>query len=279
MSNRNRSEGWRHAKISGHKYEHMLADEINYDTDHPLREFIEEKWQSKFIQADSSFGTSHLPSILDDKTTSKSDVVVNLESGKNVGISIKKSKSGQVWITSLSRFIDCCNFYGIEISDGALWSLATMTNNLDNQSITETAPLVEFTTLHKSGEFLEQRDNRLLAKSIAEFYPKNWDELVSFFQKNYRFIVEMAFSRGLNATKDGIAELIYYREGQFFTIEEICNLKNVELIDTNSKNRNTIWLPFGFMQVHRPTAKGKSKSGPFSLQFHHNLDRINQNRF
>ena len=47
---------------------------------------------------------------------------------------IKKSKSGQVWIISLSRFIDCCNFYGIEISDGALWSLATMTNNLDNQS-------------------------------------------------------------------------------------------------------------------------------------------------
>ena len=279
MSGRDRSEGWKHAKISGHKYEQTLANELNAGINHDLQEFLESKARSKLINADASFGTAHLNSIFSDKTTSKSDIVAEFESNQKLGISVKKSDSGQVWITSLERFVDCCIHYGIELSEGALWSLCALTGNTKQKKIEYIAPDAILKTLHKkSGELLERKDNRLLAKTIAEYYPENWDELVDFFTDNYSFIASLAFSKGLNANPVAWADMIYYREGSMFDIADICSLGNVDLIDVNSRNRSTIWLPFGFLQVHRPTPKGAIKSGPFFLQFHHNLKRIKQNR-
>ena len=106
MTGRDRSQGWKHAKISGHKYEQTLAIELNEGGNSDLQEFLESKARSKLINADASFGTAHLDSILSDKTTSKSDIVTEFESKHKLGISVKKSDSGQVWITSLDRFVD-----------------------------------------------------------------------------------------------------------------------------------------------------------------------------
>ena len=279
MSGRDRSQGWKHAKVSGHKYEQTLATELNEGINHDLQEFLESKTRGKLMNADASFGTAHLESIFSDKTTSKSDIVAEFESNQKLGISVKKSDSGQVWITSLERFVDCCIHYGIDISEGALWSLCALTGNTKQKKIEYVAPDAVLTTIHKkSGELLERKDNRLLAKTIAEYYPGNWEELVDFLADNYSFIASLAFSRGLNANPIAWADLVYYREGSIFDIDEICSLGNIDLIDVNSRNRSTIWLPFGFLQVHRPTPKGAIKSGPFSLQFHHNLKRIKQNR-
>ena len=80
MSGRNRSAGWQHAKKSGHAYEKILAAEIN-NNEHPnLIAILESKTRRKFVNANAEYGTARVVSILDDTTTSKADIVVELES-------------------------------------------------------------------------------------------------------------------------------------------------------------------------------------------------------
>lgn len=293
MSGRDRSAGWEHAKKSGHAYEKSLAAEIN-NHEHPkLIAILESKTKRKFVNANAEYGTARVLSILDDRTTSKADIVVEFESKfriikwiesklklepKKLGISVKKSVKGQVWITSLDRFEKGCKHYGIKISPLAHWSLCCLTGETGGVPIESFADKVVLTKLHTTGQFLERRDNRLIAKTIADFYPDAWEELVNFFQTNYPKLTMLAFGRGVVSENVGWAEIVYYKNGSIFKIDDLRKLKNTNKIDQNSKSRSTIWLPFGFLQVHRPTPSGQTKSGPFQLQFHHVLDQIMENR-
>ena len=132
MSGRNRRTGWEHAKKSGHEYEKPLATEINTHEHPKLVAILESKSKRKFVNVNAEYGTARLLSILDDRTTSKADIVVELESkfriinwiesklrreAKTLGISVKKSVKGQVWITSLDRFEKCCDSRSAKVVD------------------------------------------------------------------------------------------------------------------------------------------------------------------
>ncbi len=107
MHHRNRAEGWQHAKITGHSNEELCA--------FLLKENLEV--QKRFLNClglknekveEVKTGALHehdVPSILGDKTKAKPDLYVTLSSGNIIGVSLKKSLSGQVFLISVDRFI------------------------------------------------------------------------------------------------------------------------------------------------------------------------------
>ena len=278
MSGRDRRQGWQHAKRSGHKYEVQLADELNTNQAPVLQQMIEAVGGAEFVHADSSFGTSHLTSILGGVTSSKADIVATLFNQSNVGISVKKSNGGQVWIVTYDRFVRGMNYFGVYLPPKADWVLRALTGETNGQSIQTFAPNAVFSRTTK-GVLFEPRDNRLVCETIANYYPAEWEEFVHFFANNYQLVVDLAFRRGLLDDEDGMADIVYYKQGNGFTIADIMMLENSDFktLDQNSRTKSTLWLPFGFLQVHRPTPSGQPKTGPFVLQFHHRLDRILEN--
>ena len=111
-SNRNRSEGWRHAKLDGHANEKQFAELLLRN-----REFISEiekyitKKSPKGSPEISVDGAKHVESIFGDMTTSKVDLSMKWNSGEEINISLKKSDSGQVWLVSVPRFISAMEFH------------------------------------------------------------------------------------------------------------------------------------------------------------------------
>jgi hypothetical protein len=116
---RNRSEGWQHAKISGHENEESFGAFLmsNHDAQEAL--FLA-KFDSGFRM--QSLGTvdvdgaKKVPSLLGDITTSKVDLMISWPQA-SLNISLKKSLSGQVWLVSVDRFLAAMDFYGASASE------------------------------------------------------------------------------------------------------------------------------------------------------------------
>ena len=90
MTNRNRAEGWKHAKLSGHNNEDLLSELIRTNVD------IQKRILACVHQSDEKVVEVHggglheknVDCILEGKTKSKTDIQVILSSGKRVkGIS------------------------------------------------------------------------------------------------------------------------------------------------------------------------------------------------
>lgn len=104
---RNRGEGWKHAKISGHENEDAVYDEILENVELKNRILhAAHKENRKIVSIDvGGLNEKDVPSVMGDKTKSKSDIKVNLDNGETIGISVKKSLSGQVYLIGIDRFI------------------------------------------------------------------------------------------------------------------------------------------------------------------------------
>ena len=107
MSERNRAEGWKHAKLSGHSNETIITDKIN--SDNAFKDALAKRLNIKSSLKLATVGGLNETNVLDvfgGKTKSKTDLVLEWSATKKTNISIKKSASGQVYLIGVQRFID-----------------------------------------------------------------------------------------------------------------------------------------------------------------------------
>lgn len=279
---RDRASGWKHAKLSGHSFEKTFEKMVKEGTD---TDFIEKlKCTAKRlgingepIDCDSSFGKENFTDFTNGHTPSKADAIVKFENGDSLGVSIKKSESGQVHLTKLCRFILGFEYFtSRKIPEDAIWCLKALSGETDGELIEDFANGVKFSQRFDkhTGRLKEIEDNRLFAITINNSFPKKWNGCMDWFKKEIKEITRMVFAKGYCIDPKYHPKLIYYRNHDFISIEDIVNASQDKFIGPDPRGGSTIKLPWGFLQVHRPTRAGAIKKGPFQLQFHHKLERI-----
>lgn len=265
---RNRSEGWKFAKNSGHLNEDMLAniESIPYEISNLIGE------GEKIISINGA-GPSQKKemSVLGHKTTPKIDNIIktNLRSLK---ISLKKSLSGQVLLTSSDNFFDTLEkMFQVKVNDDVRQTMKLFTGE-DNEGVRESLKNddVNRSNLKCSRN---QRTRRLNGEALLKLNPYNTTKLLNFLSDNIVEITKMVFSTGSVKNKDFHVDYLYYKNlvnenksaDTIFNIKDI--LKNVsdKPIEFGPKfGGTTILLPFGHLQMHKNM-----------LQIHHNYEKIN----
>jgi hypothetical protein len=283
-SNRNRSEGWKHAKKTGHDFEEEFARRILLPNDTIYKSFAEflkeQKINAKPVKADASKGKERVYDFTDDGfTQSKADVTITLKDGSNatsLNISIKKPSvtHGQVHLSTLNRFLlRVQNLTQVDITDDVLWVFKAFTGETDNQKITDIATdaVLQSPIISKHNLQAEVYQNRLYITTIQKSYPSKWAGFKDWFQSMLPVITQIVFSSGYCKDSMFHANILYYgKTNRFFLIKDIIKQSgNFELVP-KLKGRyagSTLAMPWGYLQIHRP---GKH-DGPYQLQFHHDL--------
>lgn len=281
-SNRNRSEGWRHAKLDGHANEKLFA-ELLVDDEEFVSE-IEKHITKRFPKGSPEInvdGAKHVQSIFGDMTTSKVDLALEWKSGEHINISLKKSISGQVWLVSVPRFISALEFHlsskidtkvqtGISLFIGGA-NLSNLKNYFDKALASDQKlnPKIAEQELHQS---------RLVAWSIKTNFPSVWEATLNFFNANIGLITKLSFAQGLAKFEEDSADVIIYNKTtggpSIFPIPKIIEkskllTKKVPVMSGPKNGGSTIQLPTGFLQMHHP-------QGDNLLQFHHQYKKISK---
>lgn len=274
MDHRDRAEGWKHAKITGHKNEEIVCELINEDEDIQKRILIAaHKYDRIFVHATcGGLNESNVPSIFGDTTKSKTDIYVKLDNGETINISLKKEKGGQVYLIGPRRFISGFEKqYGIKIPNdvqraiGLFWGCEDDVIDI----------VARYSTTYKD---YETRKHRLVAETLQEYDIELSDSLIEWFSNNIANLFDFCFSKGLAANKKDWAHLVWYRneiseDGE--DVDTILNINDLKNKLTNSSEfgnktgGSTIQLPFGMVQWHSPT-----KKIPGDMQFHHSYEKI-----
>ncbi len=272
---RDRATGWKHAKLSGHKNEKSVVD--LFTNPNFCKSFSERLGIGNIINA--SVGGLHetdVECVIGGLTKSKTDLVLTLEDGKKVNISIKKSTGGQVYLISVDRFIAGYEKqFSTTIPDDIKDSLYLyfygheMTKQLlDRANIVadESDTIIRY----------QHRKGRLVWQSLVNYDSKKADRLLSWFKDNIDNIADFCFSKGLAKNKSDWADYVWYvnllGENSFDTIFSVSDIKDYVLdkkdcIQPSTRyGGSTIWLPFGFVQWHQK-----------QMQFHHSYNNIYDN--
>ena len=269
MCARNRSEGWRHAKLSGHENEDEVEALLLENTAFASR-FLDRIGKSGLgIKSVNGGGLSEtcVPSIFGGVTKSKSDIYVLLSNSDIVRVSLKKSYGGQVYLVTIANFIEAYEkHYGtiphsVKRAIGLYWG-----------SEPDVCEIVrKHGGIYKNYEL---RKNRLVAETLNAYDKTLAQHLINWFRDNIGNIADMCFARGAVSSPSDWAQFVWYKNelgeeilDDVFKIDEISSRsqKAFELVRFgNRMGGSTIQLPFGFVQWHSP-----SKKIPGCLQFHH----------
>lgn len=271
-TDRDRASGWQHAKLSGHKNESMVE-----------QMFCDDKFCSDFskrlgicnIKSATVGGLceTDVECILGGYTKSKTDLVLELENGNIINISIKKSAGGQVYLIGVDRFIAGFEKQFLvtipeDIKDSLylyFYGHKDTSELLNDKAVTlgQTDSLIDY----------QKRKERLVWQSLKNFDGIKAERFLEWFKENIANIAEYCFSRGLAKNEGDWADYIWYvnhlGEACFDTIFSISDIKeavslNKDLIIPGKRNGgSTIVLPFGFVQWHQK-----------QIQFHHSLDLL-----
>jgi hypothetical protein len=279
-SSRNRSEGWKHAKLDGHENERSFGRDLLQDPRalSEIQEYVfkEAPEGPPTIEVD---GTKHVASIFEDSTTSKVDVSLTWSGGEKIGVSLKKSSSGQVWLVTVPRFVSAIEYYlgrqlDPEIHKGI--SLFVGGSNMSSYESEFKRILHLETKRAPKLAIQEKRHSRLMAESLKIHNPNLWQSLLGFFTQNIGLITRLSFSQGLAKFEEDFADVVVYNQAHLgvsvYAIESLVSQTTQIIIDrpVTPGPRNggsTLLLPTGFVQMHRP-------QGDNQLQFHHQFKKI-----
>lgn len=273
-THRDRSDGWKHAKITGHQNEEIVCQLINEDANIQKRILIcAHKNDRTFINATcGGLNEKNVPSILKGTTKSKTDIYVNLDNSETINISLKKERNGQVYLIGPERFIEGFEkqYSKIIPSDvrrgiGLFWGF--------EDDVVEI--ISSYSTKYKDYEL---RKHRLVAETLKEYSAEISETLVNWFAENIGDLFTFCFSRGLAQNKSDWADLVWYRNQISDDGEDVDTLLNIKDMSNKLKSTSeygnktggsTIQLPFGMVQWHSPT-----KKIPGDMQFHHSYEKI-----
>lgn len=290
MSGRSRAEGWQYAKRTGHQRELDLAAELGSDRNLSswlhLQCFGAPEVVLPRVKT-SGMSMDRVPSVLGGLTVPKFDLEVKWPS-REVRVSLKKSKAGQVWLVSLDRFIQGFEAQfrekvpaevaeGLRLFIGPL-DLDEMVNILDGQQ-----PLGGRSRSGRGSQELHQR--RFVARTLEQRRPEYWSATLDWLRAEAPRIAELCFARGLVQNPMHFADAVVYsiRRGKdaanhFFALDEL--VQRVDEIPLEARAQpgprqggSTVLLPFGFLQMHNPKKSGQ-ETRRNQLQFHHRLQDL-----
>jgi len=282
---RNRSQGWKFAKIGGHRLEEQLKKKISVDINfsNELHKLV---FGLPYLGLAESRGggknAKKVPSVMGHLTQPKTDLSIIWRNGDSASISLKKSLGGQVWLVSLKHFLAGLDAnYGVVPEKSVLETLGIFigapgySEQIDFKKIRLKGPK------HRSGKPLEVHQGRLCGNTIIENYPGRWEEMMRWMNSNIKYITELSFSRGLCKFPEDHAQYIWYYDlnqeksrgvNDLYSIREIVQqigtMKNPCILG-DKNGGSTIQMPFGFLQMHSPGAINE-------MQFHHNYEKISQ---
>ncbi|MBO4251274.1 MAG: hypothetical protein J5911_01265 [Clostridia bacterium] len=272
MSQRNRAEGWKHAKLSGHENEALVEAITENDDSLKTRILICGKKPNAKIKSIDFGGLKEtdVDCVLGGKTKSKSDMHVYLEDGSSINISIKKSAGGQVFLIGVDRFVEGFEKqFNQTIPDNVkraislYWGTADDTRDVAN-------------TYGDKNKAYEIRKHRLTKETLEKYDPALSKALLDWFNENMAEIFDFCFTTGLASNKSDWANVIWYRNelaendmDDLYYIEDIKKKLTKTAEYGNKTGGSTIQLPFGFVQWHSPR-----KVIPGCMQFHHNYQKI-----
>ena len=270
---RDRSSGWRHAKLSGHSNEELVCEMLRNDKaqqERLLKTIGDE--DASIVSCDyGGLHETNVPSIMGGTTKNKADLTVRLSNGKSVGISIKKSLAGQVFLIRDENFMKGFELqYGKTIPEDVkraiklFWGSANDTTSVINSYSTDYT--IKKYELHK---------NRLTAQTLRKYDPSLCSTLIDWFKENIYDITDYCFARGQARDKDDRATIIWYINllgehdvDEMHHIDTLCEAveSNKSVIQYGNRGGGTtITLPFGFVQWHQA-----------QMQFHHQYKMIEQ---
>lgn len=267
---RNRSEGWKHAKLSGHKNEDIITSLLkeNLELQNRILKCARKNNVEILDIIDSGLNEKNILSVFGDKTKNKTDLKVILSNQEVINISVKKSLSGQVYLITADRFIKGFEeIYKQEIPEQIkrairlYWGEADDTIAIVSKYKDQTPSIVYDYQLRK---------HRLVANTLSLYDSKMHNELLKWFDDNMYNIIDFCFSRGLALEDKEKAEIIWYKntigENNIDTMLWIPEIKNniyTKCYYGNTLGGTTIQLPFGFVQWHQN-----------SMQFHHKYEKV-----
>ena len=275
MVKRNRAEGWQHSKLSGHSNEELAKSYVEQGV----------SVQQRILSCYGATGVSItkvdigglneqlIDSVLGDKTKSKPDMHITLSDGRQIKVSIKKSKSGQVYLITVDRFIDGFEKAYHPIPDDVKEAIRLFWG--DHPDIDSISKNYSSTPIIRK---YEQRKGRLVHKTLSRYDESLDIALLKWFKDNIVQLCEFCFSRGLAKNEEDWADIVWYINlvdddvelDDMFTINSISDNLNLGTVEYGNKGGGTtIQLPFGFVQWHNPGNKGIN-----NLQFHHRYDKI-----
>lgn len=272
MSDRNRAEGWKHAKLSGHENEKMVA-ELTRSDENIQKRLLDCAHLKNIVITGVQYGglcETDVDCILGGKTKSKTDMWLNLSNGQRLNVSIKKDEGGQVFLISIARFIDGFEKqYNKKIDNTIKRAI-----ELYFGSAPDTIEIVK--NFANENKALELRKHRLVAKTLKAYDEKLYNNLLSWINNNMANIFDFCFSKGLAQNKNDWADIVWYKnlvgENQFDKMIYLPDIVKKIPCNATYGSRNggsTIQLPFGFVQWHSPR-----KIIPGNIQFHHNFEKI-----
>lgn len=281
MTERNRANGWQHAKLSGHTNESAIGLLLKSSPAYQ-KDFLFKIGRQEAAISHVDTGGLHeknVPGILGGTTKSKTDIRVFLNDGSRYNISIKKSIGGQVYLIDPFRFMDGFERHyekripeDVERAIRLFWGTESDVKRIISQYGT-----------HK---LYENRKHRLTAKTLYAYDLNLCEVLLRWFAENMYEVTDFCFSRGLAKNSHDWADIVWYKNevgendlNHIFDIHGLCaamqKAANPDTVFYGSRlGGTTIQLPFGFVQWHSPT-----KVVPGCMQFHHSLDRIRRYLF
>lgn len=295
MTQRNRAEGWEHAKRSGHQREIDLAAELRSDSEFSSWFHEEIFGTSESIApmvATSGASMDRVPSVLGDLTIPKIDfeVVWPRSSESRAKVSLKKSETGQVWLVTRDRFIRGFEAqFGRSVSDAVVEGLRLFIGPLEESEMVQALagrPLLG--GMSRSGGLpQEMHQRRFVAATLDAYFRDIWRETLGWFRSEAHRIADLCFRRGLAAQPEHYASGLLYSindpssgtvGNHYFALTELVDRIQSLAPDFRAVvgprfGGSTVLLPFGFLQMHNPRPRGQA-SWNNQLQFHHQLKQI-----
>lgn len=271
MGVRNRAEGWKYAKLTGHENERSLAEQTQEDAAIRQR-LLDCAHLSEVSVTGVQYGglyETDVPCVLGGKTKSKTDLWLELSNGGRLNVSIKKDPDGQVFLIGIDRFL--AGFeqqYQIKIDHQVRRAIS-----LYFGSAADTLDVLQSIG---SASALEFRKHRLVAKSLRRYDETLYHLLLSWVNINRAELFDFCFSKGLAKCPEDWADIVWYKN----TIEAHSFDRMIYLPDLAVRmpatatygprnGGSTIQLPFGFVQWHSPR-----KVIPGQIQFHHSYQKL-----
>ncbi len=270
---RNREEGWQHAKLSGHKNEALVMERLETDP-----EFSAELARRTGLSPLKSISIGGLyegsvPSVLGDKTKSKTDLLITDVNGRSAKISIKKSSGGQVYLIGVDRFVGAMEAHYKKIPQQVKRSLGLLFSSATDIGDILSREDIQALNSSKVNQY-QKRKNRLVWTTLLHYDPSLAAATIRWFTENIGDIANLCFSRGLAKSEEHWADFVWYinllnenNSDELFSIPEIsekCESQGLNIISPGSRmGGTTIQLPFGFLQWHQS-----------KMQFHHGLDKL-----
>ena len=272
---RNRSDGWKHAKISGHRNEVLIAEKIMNDSDFSskLKTMLKKDFEIRKAETDG-LKSKKVIDVFGTKTIQKTDLKIFWENNSFTNISIKKSRAGQVFLISFDNFIKGFELqFNSKIPTDVKRALSLFISGAkDIETILSNA---EYQENDKKITIYERRKKRLTWETLKKYDHELTEALLFWLKKNVRDLILFCFQRGLVVQESNWAEYLWYcntinenNNNIILKIEKVAEELSAERYQKNivPGDRNggtTIQLPFGFLQWHQK-----------KLQFHHKMDLI-----